>query len=112
MALQIGIGNFSGAIASNIYRTQDDPRYILGREWFYFYHILVVLTSVALDGLELMFVGIGFITVPLAVVIYKRINFQRDTVAQLEMEGGKKRIYTDQELRELGDKAPDFRYML
>ena len=32
MALHIGIGNFSGAIASNIYRAQDAPRYILGRE--------------------------------------------------------------------------------
>ena len=29
MALQIGIGNFGGAIASNIYRTQDAPRYVL-----------------------------------------------------------------------------------
>ena len=32
MALHIGIGNFSGAIASNIFRTQDAPRYVLGRE--------------------------------------------------------------------------------
>lgn len=33
MALHIGIGNFAGAIASNIFRTQDAPRYILGREY-------------------------------------------------------------------------------
>ena len=32
MALHIGIGNFGGAIASNIYRAQAAPRYILGRE--------------------------------------------------------------------------------
>ena len=31
MAMHIGIGNFGGAIASNIYRSQDAPRYILGR---------------------------------------------------------------------------------
>lgn len=31
MALHIGIGNFSGAISSNVYRTQDAPRYIIGR---------------------------------------------------------------------------------
>ena len=31
MALHIGIGNFSGAIASNVFRAQDEPRYILGR---------------------------------------------------------------------------------
>ena len=33
MALQIGIGNFSGAIAANIYRTKDAPRFILGRKF-------------------------------------------------------------------------------
>lgn len=33
MAVQIGIGNFGGAIASNIYRTQDAPRYVVGREF-------------------------------------------------------------------------------
>jgi MFS transporter, ACS family, DAL5 transporter family protein len=32
MALQIGIGNFTAVIASNIFRAQDGPRYILGRE--------------------------------------------------------------------------------
>ena len=30
MAAHIGIGNFSGAIASNIFRTQDAPRYLTG----------------------------------------------------------------------------------
>lgn len=33
MALHIGIGNFAGAIASNIFRSQDAPRYILGRKF-------------------------------------------------------------------------------
>lgn len=32
MAVQIGVGNFSGIIASNIYRSQDAPHYALGRE--------------------------------------------------------------------------------
>ena len=32
MAFHIGIGNFGGAIAANIYREQDSPRYILGRK--------------------------------------------------------------------------------
>ncbi|KAI0033011.1 MFS general substrate transporter [Vararia minispora EC-137] len=89
MALHIGIGNFSGAIASNVFRAQDAPRYILGH------------------GIMLMFVGIGFVTVPLAVWLYIRINRARDRKL-----GEGRRKYTDKELRELGDRAPDFRYIL
>ena len=55
----------------------------------------------------LMFVGIGLIFVPLVDMIYIRINRARDAK---EAEGGVH--YTDKELRELGDRAPDFRYML
>ncbi|KAI0804538.1 MFS general substrate transporter [Irpex lacteus] len=92
MALHIGIGNFAGAIASNIYRSQDAPRYILGH------------------GLELMFVGIGYITLPIAVIAYKRINSRRDALEKEMEEKGIK--LTPEELRELGDRAPDFRYTL
>jgi len=94
MAVHIGIGNFSGAIASNIYRTKDTPRFIIGH------------------GFELMFVGIGFICVPIAVVSYMRINAKRDAIERAAMENGEKNKYTPQELRELGDRAPDFRYTL
>jgi len=94
MALHIGIGNFSGAIASNIYRTQDKPRFIIGH------------------GCELMFVGIGLICLPIAVVTYKRINSRRDEVARAALESGEKNLYTRKELREMGDRAPDFRYTI
>lgn len=93
MALHIGIGNFGGAIASNIYRTQDAPRYILGH------------------GIELMFVGIGFIAVPITVLAYKRINARRDALVRDATEKGITR-YTPEELRRMGDRAPDFRYTL
>ncbi|KAJ3484973.1 hypothetical protein NLI96_g5276 [Meripilus lineatus] len=92
MALHIGIGNFAGAIASNIYRSQDAPRYVLGH------------------GLELMFVGIGFITLPLTVLIYTRINAKRDRQQKEMAENGIR--FTDDELRRMGDRAPDFRYTL
>lgn len=91
MALHIGIGNFAGAIASNIYRSQDAPRYILGH------------------GLELMFVGIGFISVPVTILLYMRINRQRQRM--LEERGGTTG-YSVEELHEKGDKALDFQYML
>jgi hypothetical protein len=60
----------------------------------------------------MMFVGIGLIALPAAVLLYKRINAQRDVIARLELETGDKKIYTSRELRDLGDKAPDFRYIL
>ncbi|KAF8199833.1 MFS general substrate transporter [Mycena galopus ATCC 62051] len=94
MALHIGIGNFSGAIASNIYRTQDKPRFIIGH------------------GCELMFVGIGLICVPIAVLTYTRINNRRDEIARGIQERGEKGLYSKRELREMGDRAPDFRYTL
>ncbi|KAK0478870.1 MFS general substrate transporter [Armillaria novae-zelandiae] len=88
MATQIGIGNFAGAIASNIYRTQDSPRFILGH------------------ALELMFVGIGIVCVPVAVISYKWINANREKETQKRMN------YSREELKKMGDRAPDFRYMI
>jgi len=93
MALHIGIGNFGGAIASNIYRTQDKPRFILGH------------------GIELMFVGIGLIFVPILVFSYRRINRQRAEFMDREAEGLEKKPSAE-ELRALGDKSPDFQYVL
>ena len=55
----------------------------------------------------IMFVGIGLIFVPLVDMIYVRINCARDAK---EAEGGVQ--YSDKEFRELGDRAPNFRYML
>ncbi|OCH84458.1 MFS general substrate transporter [Obba rivulosa] len=92
MAMHIGIGNFGGAIASNIYRSQDAPRYVLGH------------------GIELMFVGIGFIALPITVLLYRRINAARDR-AQLEAKANGI-TYSPEELRRMGDRAPDFRYIL
>lgn len=64
------------------------------------------------DGIELMFVGMGFICVPIAVFSYLRINKQRDAIEREALERGEKNKYTNQQLRELGDRAPDFRYTL
>ncbi|KAJ3769806.1 MFS general substrate transporter [Lentinula raphanica] len=93
MALHIGIGNFSGAIASNIFRTQDKPRFILGH------------------GIELMFVGIGMILLPVTVFVYSRINLKRAKFMERVAEGLEKQPSV-KELRELGDRAPNFRYIL
>ncbi|KAH0831403.1 hypothetical protein J3R83DRAFT_14070 [Lanmaoa asiatica] len=94
MAFRIGFGNFSGAIAANVYRQQDSPRFLLGY------------------ALELMFVCIGLIVVPILVISYKRINQARDEALRLHIERGEKLQLSIQELKDLGDRAPDFRYTL
>ena len=66
--------------------------------------------ALCVDGLELMFIGIGFVTIPIVVLIYTRINANRD-VRQREMEEKGVRL-TPEEIRELGDRAPDFRYTI
>ena len=57
-----------------------------------------------------MFVGIGFVTLPMAVFLYIRINASRDRLVQEMKEKGIK--LSAEEIRELGDRAPDFRYTL
>lgn len=71
---------------------------------------MLITGAGAADGLELMFIGIGFVTIPIVVLIYTRINANRD-VRQREMEEKGVRL-TPEEIRELGDRAPDFRYTI
>ncbi|OJA08578.1 hypothetical protein AZE42_11894 [Rhizopogon vesiculosus] len=49
MALHIGLGNFGGAFATVIYRSQDSPRYILGRK---FNFVNLMGWSLCLSGLD------------------------------------------------------------
>lgn len=59
-----------------------------------------------------MFVGIGFIATPLIIISYMRINKKRDEAERQALERGETNKYTDKQLREMGDRAPDFRYTL
>ena len=59
-----------------------------------------------------MFVGLGLITVPIAIVTYIQINKQRDAAQREALERGEVNKYTAKQLREMGDRAPDFRYTL
>ena len=58
----------------------------------------------------MMFVGIGFVSLPITVLTYKWVNAKRDIAAKGGNERGVR--YTPQELRRMGDRAPDFRYTL
>ncbi|KAI8162580.1 putative transporter [Colletotrichum sp. SAR 10_70] len=89
MALQIGVGNLGGAMASNFYRQKDAPRYILGH------------------GLELGFISVGIIAALILIFSYIGINKKRDR----QMAAGEDSRYTAEELSAQGDRAITFRYM-
>ena len=54
-----------------------------------------------------MFVGIGFVAIPIILLVYSRINRAREEAAA-RPDAPK---ISARQLRELGDRAPDFRYM-
>lgn len=90
MAAQIGMGNIGGAMASNFYRTQDAPRFLLGH------------------GLEIMFVALAMISGVCAVIYYSHQNKKRER----DIQAGKYDHCTPEELIAMGDKSPYFRYRL
>ncbi|KAF7508956.1 hypothetical protein GJ744_008512 [Endocarpon pusillum] len=86
MAIHIGAGNLAGAMASNFYRAQDGPNYYLGH------------------SLELGFCVAGIIAAVALRIGYERVNKRRDAKGTGEM--------SPEELSDLGDKSPSFRYVL
>jgi len=90
MAIQIGVGNLAGAMASNFYRAKDGPRYRLGH------------------ALEMGFIIAGIIACLVLVFGYTAINKKRDS----RMAEGDEAKYTMEELSQKGDKSLTWRYML
>jgi len=72
-------------MASNFYRAQDAPQYILGH------------------SLELGFVVVGMITAVLMRFTYQRINRNRDRIDPSQYPS---------DPDSMGDRSPLFRYML
>ncbi|KAF2430788.1 MFS general substrate transporter [Tothia fuscella] len=90
MAIQIGVGNLAGAMASNFYRSKDAPHYVLGH------------------ALELGFICVGILALIMLVLNYKRINAKRERQTSEGAHSG----YTPEEMSALGDRAVTFRYIL
>ncbi|KAI0649699.1 MFS general substrate transporter [Trametes meyenii] len=84
---QVMFANAGGAIACNIYRVEDAPRYLLGH------------------AVEIGFVCMGLTLLPIVVATFIRINAKRDA-RQRDMEE------RDEELRRMGNQAPGFRYAI
>lgn len=87
-AILIGIGNLAGVYASNWYRSQDAPKYLLGH------------------GMEIMVICFGLTSVNFLRWKYRTINKARE----LQHEAASS--ITEEELAELGDRAPTFRYQI
>ncbi|KAJ9632925.1 hypothetical protein H2204_007493 [Knufia peltigerae] len=94
MALLISVGNMGGICGSNIYFAAEAPKYPTG------------------FGVCL---AICFLSIVAAVVLriaYRRENNRRDEYVAREGEATIKARFTEQELLELGDLSPFYRYTL
>lgn len=90
MALLISIGNLGGIIGSNIYLDREAPHY-----WTGYGFSLAILVAAIVSTFVLR-------------AIYSRINKQRDQMPTEAIEAQ----YSMQELLDMGDKSPLFRYTL
>jgi MFS family permease len=88
MAFQIGAGNLGGAVASNIYRAADAPHYKLGH------------------GIALGMCCTGVVTGLILLLGYNLSNKRKIK----QWKSGKYNDYTMEELSQLGDKSPLFKY--
>lgn len=94
MAVMISVGNMGGICGSNIYFAAEAPSYPTGFGVCLATSVLSVIAAYILR------------------VAYRRDNKQRDALIAQEGEEAIRSRYTDQELLELGDKNPFFRYSL
>ena len=90
MAIQISVGNLSGAFASNFYREPDAPKYYLGH------------------GLEIGFIVMGIAATLINIFRYRSFNARKEE----KLAEGEAAKYTVDELSEQGDKAVTFKYTL
>ena len=87
MALLISLGNFGGAVGSNVFIAKQAPHYWLG----YGFCLGIVTAAIAC-------------TLILRIA-YGRINKQRDAMSEDEIRAK----YTEEELLDMGDRSPLYR---
>jgi MFS family permease len=92
MALLISVGNLGGICGSNIYYAKQEPKYQTG------------------FGTSLAICGCGIIAAYALRIAYQRENRRRDELLEREGEDAIRAKYTEQELLDLGDLSPFYRY--
>jgi len=90
MAILISIGNMGGAVGSNIFLAAEKPRYWLGY------------------GMGAGMVSAAIICTFILKASYEKINRERDAMDSNEIRAR----YTDEQLIEMGDKSPLYRYVV
>lgn len=94
MDLMISVGNWGGICGSNIYFTSEEPKYPTG------------------FGTSLGVCVAGMVTAYILRLAYQWDNKKRDALLEMEGEAGIRARFSDQELLDMGDKSPFFRYTL
>jgi hypothetical protein len=94
MALLISVGNFGGIAGSNIYLAREAPKYQTG-----FGVSLAVCVSAVIMAYVLR-------------VSFRRENARRDRMMEEQGEAAIRAMYTDQQLLDMGDRSPFYRYTL
>ena len=56
------------------------------------------------------FIGMGLVLVPIVILAYTRANIQKEAQVREAEDRGEE--YAPEQLKRLGDRAPDFRYTL
>jgi hypothetical protein len=94
MALLISVGNMGGIMGSNIYLDREKPKYKTG----FGVSLAMCCAAIAMT----MYLRIA----------YGRENRKRDALLAEHGEEAIRARYSDEEMLELGDKSPFFRYTL
>jgi sugar phosphate permease len=94
MALLISVGNLGGICGSNIYYAAQEPKYQTG------------------FGVSLAICGAGIVAAFILRKAYQRENKKRDELLEREGEEAIRAKYTEQELLDLGDLSPFYRYTI
>lgn len=90
IGLFIGLGNIGGIFGSFLYRDSEAPTYPTGY------------------GTAFALAGLGAVCALILEFNYKRINKKRSQMSEDEVRA----LYTDDQLKEMGDRSPLFQYTL
>jgi hypothetical protein len=93
MALLISVGNMGGIMGSNIYLDREKPKYRTG------------------FGVSLAMCCASIVMTFFLRTVYQKENNKRDALLAEHGEEAIRARYSDEEMLELGDKSPFFRYV-